>query len=220
MQPSMERARFNMIEQQVRPWEVLDDRVLSVMREIPREAFVPDAYKGLAYADVEIPLSDSATMLAPKLVGRMLQALDVHDHENVLEIGTGSGYVTACLAHLADHVFSMEIDPDLAEAARARLKAMSLSQTEVRTGDALEGPIGGGPFDVIAVTGSVPTQEPVATLKNLLGDGGRLFVVVGAAPIMEATLVTRVGKNFREQGLFETSVPMLRNAPAPERFAF
>jgi protein-L-isoaspartate(D-aspartate) O-methyltransferase len=220
MQPSMERARFNMIEQQVRPWEVLDDRVLSVMREIPREAFVPDAYKGLAYADVEIPLNESASMLAPKLVGRMLQSLGAQRHETVLEIGTGTGYATACLAHLAEHVVSMEIDPELAEAARARLAAMGLSNTDVRAGDALEGPIGGGPFDVIAVTGSLPTQEPVAALKSLLADGGRIFVVVGEAPLMEATLLTRVGKDFREQGLFETSIPMLRNAPLPERFAF
>jgi protein-L-isoaspartate(D-aspartate) O-methyltransferase len=220
MQPSMDRARFNMIEQQIRPWEVLDDRVLAVMRELPREAFVPDAYKGLAYADVEVPLSDSAAMLAPKLVGRMLQALAVRRHESVLEIGTGTGYVTACLAHLAEHVVSIEIDPGLAEAARARLAAMGLSNTEVRTEDALEGPIGGGPFDVIAVTGSLPTQEPIAALKNLLGDGGRIFVVVGEAPLMEATLLTRVGKDFREQALFETSIPMLRNAPLPERFAF
>ena len=220
MQPSMERARYNMIEQQVRPWDVLDDRVLTVMRELPRETFVPDAYKGLAYADVEIPLNESAAMLAPKLVGRLLQALDVRGHETALEIGTGTGYVTACLAHLADYVLSIEIDPALAEAARTRLKALGLSQTEVHTGDALAGGIGGGPFDVIAVTGSAPTSEPMAKLKQLLGDGGRLFIVVGEAPLMEAMLITRVGNAFREEGLFETSIPVLRNAPLPQRFAF
>ncbi|NBC47999.1 MAG: methyltransferase domain-containing protein [Gammaproteobacteria bacterium] len=220
MQSTMERARFNMIEQQVRPWDVLDERVLAVMRELPREAFVPDAYKGLAHADVEIPLGEQAQMLAPKLVGRLLQALAIRPDEMVLEIGTGTGYVTACLALLGEFVVSLEIDPALAEGARTRVGAMGLSQVEVRTADAFAGPIDGGPFDAIAVTGSVPTSEPIAALKRLLTDGGRLFIVVGEAPLMQAQLITRVGNDFRQQGLFETSVPMLRNAPLPERFAF
>lgn len=220
MQPTMERARFNMIEQQVRPWEVLDERVLGVMRELPREAFVPDAYKGLAYADVEIPLADDATMLAPKIVGRLLQALAVQPSDRVFEIGAGTGYVTACLAHLGRQVSSIEIDPELAEGARARLAAMLLSRTDVHTADAFAGHISGAPFDVIAVTGSVPTREPLASLMQLLADGGRLFVVVGEAPLMEALLITRIGNDFRHDGLFETCIPMLRNAPLPERFAF
>lgn len=220
MQSTMERARFNMIEQQVRPWEVLDERVLEVMRQLPREAFVPDAYKGLAYADVEVPLGEQAAMLAPKVVGRMLQALNIQPHETVFEIGTGTGYVTACLALLAEFVFSIEIDPALAEGARARIRTLGLSQTELHTADAFAGRIDGGPFDAIAVTGSVPTSEPLAGLQQLLTDGGRLFVVVGEAPLMEARLVTRIGNDFRHQNLFETSIPMLRNAPLPERFAF
>jgi protein-L-isoaspartate(D-aspartate) O-methyltransferase len=216
----MDRARFNMIEQQVRPWDVLDERVLTVMRELPREAFVPDGYRGLAYADIEIPLGGSASMLAPKLVGRLLQALNPQPQEIILEIGTGTGYVTACLAHLGDEVFSIEIDPDLAEGARQRLAAMGLSQAEVHTADAFSGRIDGGPFDAIAVTGSIPTQEPLAGLQQLLCDGGRLFVVVGESPVMEAWLITRIGNDFRRERLFETCIAPLKNVPQPERFAF
>lgn len=220
MQPTMDRARFNMIEQQVRPWDVLNQRVLTVMRNLPREAFVPDAYRGLAYADIEIPLGERTNMLAPKVVGRMLQALDVQPHETVFEIGTGTGYGTACLAHLGEQVFSIEIDPDLAEGARARLNAMGLSQVEVHTADAFAGQIQGGPFDVIAVTGSVPTAEPLAALEQLLSEGGRLFIVVGEQPLMEAMRITRIGNDFRRESLFETSIASLENAPLPERFAF
>jgi len=220
MQTTTDRARFNMIEQQVRPWEVLDERVLAVMRKLPREAFVPDAYRGLAYADIEIPLGEQSAMLAPKVVGRLLQALAVQPGETICEIGTGTGYVTACLAHLGGQVFSMEIDPDLAEGARARLKAMGLSQAEVHTADAFAGQIQGGPFDVIAVTGSVPTAEPLAALEQLLTDGGRLFIVVGEPPLMEAMRITRIGKDFRRETLFETCIAPLDNAPLPERFAF
>lgn len=220
MQTTMDRARFNMIEQQVRTWDVLDERVLAVMRTLPREAFVPDAYRGLAYADIEVPLGERTAMLAPKVVGRLLQALDVQSHETVFELGTGTGYVTACLAHLGEQVFSIEIDPDLAEGARKRLNAMGLSEVEVHTADAFAGQIGGGPFDVIAVTGSVPTTEPLAALEQLLVDGGRLFIVVGEPPLMEAMLITRIGNDFRREGLFETCITPLENAPTPERFAF
>lgn len=220
MQPTMDRARFNMIEQQVRPWDVLNQRVLTVMRELPREAFVPDAYRGLAYADIEIPLGAGSAMLAPKVVGRMLQALDVQPRETVLEIGAGTGYATACLAHLGEQVYSIEIDPDLAEAARVRLDAMGLSQAAVHTADAFAGRIHGGPFDVIAVTGSVPTTEPLAALEQQLSDGGRLFIVVGEQPLMEAMRITRIGNDFRRESLFETSIAPLENAPLPERFAF
>ncbi len=220
MQATTDRARFNMIEQQVRPWEVLNQRVLAVMRALPREAFVPDAYRGLAYADIEIPLGDHSAMLAPKVVGRLLQAVDVQPHETVLEIGTGTGYVTAALAHLGEHVFSLEIDPALAEGARARLRAMALSHTEVHTADAFCGRIDGGPFDVIAVTGSVPTVEPLAAFEQRLTDGGRLFIVVGEPPLMEAMRITRIGNDVRRESLFETCIAPLENAPLPERFAF
>jgi protein-L-isoaspartate(D-aspartate) O-methyltransferase len=156
MPSTTEQARFNMIEQQVRPWAVLDQRVLSVMRALPREAFVPDAYRGLAYADIEIPLPGGSTMLAPKVVGRLLQALEIRDRDRVLEIGSGTGYVTACLAQLGQRVVSLEIDPDLAEGARERLAALGVGQVEVITADALAGDAPGAPFDAIAVTGSMP----------------------------------------------------------------
>jgi protein-L-isoaspartate(D-aspartate) O-methyltransferase len=220
MQPTLDRARFNMIEQQVRPWEVLDERVLAVMRKLPREAFVPDAYRGLAYADIEVPLGEQSAMLAPKMVGRLLQALDVQPQDRVLEIGTGTGYVTAALAQLGDQVFSLEIDPGLAEGARQRLKAMGLNEVEVHTADAFAGQLQGGPFDVIAVTGALPTDEPLAALERLLTDGGRLFVVVGEPPLMEALRITRIGNDLRRERLFETCVSALQNAPLPEQFAF
>jgi protein-L-isoaspartate(D-aspartate) O-methyltransferase len=217
-----EIARFNMIEQQVRPWNVLDERVLRVMSELPREGFVPNAYQALAYADLDIPIGECTTMLAPKLVGRMLQALGVHEGDRVLEIGPGTGYTTACLAGLGGRVIGVEIDPDLAEGARERLEALRLRRVEVRTGDALAGPVDGGPFDVIAVTGSVPTDEAIPALAQQLAPGGRLFVIVGEEPLMQARLETRVGHgpDLRRQDLFETSVPALRNVPQPERFVF
>ena len=221
MQPSFERARFNMIEQQVRPWQVLDDRVLAVMHAMPRELFVPDGYQELAYADIDIPIGTDSAMLPPKLVGRMLQALAVREGERVLEIGTGTGYATACLAGLGARVRSIEIDPDLAAAARSRLVGMGLGWIAIIVGDALAGAVAGAPFDAIAVTGSLPTDTPLAMLREQLVPGGRLFAIVGEGALMEALIETRgaVG-NVRRTRLFETSVPALRNAPLPERFSF
>jgi len=221
MQSPSERMRFNMIEQQVRPWDVLDPRVLAVMGELPRESFVPPAYRGLAYADTEIPLGEDSTMLPPKVVGRMLQALSVRDGDKVLEIGTGTGYVTACLAALGGHVHSIEIDPELAEAARVRLTALASGRVEIETGDGLAEPFADAPFDAIAVTGSMPTDESLAMLRQQLAAGGRLFAILGEPPLMEALLETRLASgDVRRRVLFETSVPPLRNVPEPERFAF
>ena len=222
MTSTAELARFNMIEQQVRPWNVLDERVLRVLSELPREAFVPDAYQALAYADIDVPIGEGTAMLAPKLVGRMLQALAVRDGDKVLEIGPGTGYTTACLARLGGRVIGVEIDPDLAEGARERIAALNLRRVEIRTGDGLAAPVDGGPFDVIAVTGSMPTDEPIPALAQQLAPGGRLFVIVGEEPVMQARLETRVGPgpDLRRQELFETSVPALVNVPQPERFVF
>jgi len=221
MNASSERARFNMIEQQIRPWDVLDERVLSVMAELKRELFVPDAYQGLAYADIEIPIGRNTSMLAPKVVGRMLQALDVRPDDKVLEIGTGTGYTTACLARLGGRVVGIEIDPELAAAARERTGAMGLSRVEVLTGDAMAGPVEGGPFDVIAVTGSLPDETALSMLRKQLARGGRLFAVVGGEPLMRAVLETLlVSGDVRRKLLFETCVPRLRNAPEPARFVF
>ncbi|UHD18523.1 protein-L-isoaspartate O-methyltransferase family protein [Thiocapsa bogorovii] len=221
MEVTAERARFNMIQQQIRPWDVLDDRVLSVMAEIRREAFVPDAYQGLAYADIEIPIGTGSCMLAPKVVGRMLQALDVKSGERVLQIGAGTGYVSACLDRLGGRVTAVEIDADLAEEARVRLAGLELESIEVRTGDALSEPVEGEPFDVIVATGSMPTEAALPLLQGQLAPGGRLFCILGIEPVMEALLVTRVGeRDFRREGLFETSTLALQNAAEANAFEF
>jgi protein-L-isoaspartate(D-aspartate) O-methyltransferase len=214
-------ARFNMIQQQIRPWGVLDDRVLAVMAEIRREFFVPDAYQGLAYADLEIPLGNGQEMLSPKVVGRLLQALNVEPWERVLEVGTGSGYVTACLARLGERVTSLELDPVLAAAARERLSRLGLDRVEVLAADALAGPTAGAPFDVIAVTGSVPRTACLRVLEEQLALGGRLFCILGEPPIMEAWRMTRVaGDGLRQESLFETSCPPLANCPEAPVFVF
>jgi protein-L-isoaspartate(D-aspartate) O-methyltransferase len=221
MNNSIDRARFNMIQQQIRPWNITDERVLSVMAEVPRELFVPDAYRGLAYADIEIPIAEGQTMLAPKLVAHMLQALDIRDGDEVLEIGTGTGYVTACLAGLGGRVTSMEIHASLAEQARETLAALDAGQIEVRVGNGLEVLMDAQPFDAIAVTGSLPDSEALQVLKEQLSPGGRLFAVVGEDPVMEAMLMTRLaGTELSTQTLFETSVPALEKSPEPERFVF
>jgi protein-L-isoaspartate(D-aspartate) O-methyltransferase len=221
MENSLERARFNMIQQQVRPWNVTDERVLAVLEETPRERFVPDAYQGLAYADIEAHIGAGETMLAPKVVGRMLQALNIQPVDRILEIGTGTGYITACLCRLGDRVVGLEIDPGLAEQAQANLTALGLHRFEVRVGDAFSGPVEGYPFDVIAVTGSLPHEEAVASLQEQLSLGGRLFAVIGEPPVMEAILVTRLRRDvFRRDALFETAVPRLENVPEPVRFVF
>ncbi|MFZ0789656.1 MAG: protein-L-isoaspartate O-methyltransferase [Chromatiaceae bacterium] len=221
MDSSSETARFNMIQQQVRPWRVLDDRVLDVMAEIGREHFVPDAYQGLAYADIEVPIAEGRAMLAPGVVGRMLQALNVQSGEKVLEIGTGTGYVAACLSRLGGPVVGVEIDPELAAGARERLAALGLTRIEILEADALAGPIAGAPFNVIAVNGSLPTAEPLALLEDQLALGGRLFCIVGDGPVMEARLVTRVGaRDFRREDLFETAAPPLPQVPEPQGFEF
>jgi protein-L-isoaspartate(D-aspartate) O-methyltransferase len=160
-------------------------------------------------------------MLAPKVVAHMLQALDVQPVDKILEIGTGTGYPTACLSRLGGRVMSMEIHAGLAEEARATLEEMKLGRLEVLVGDGLEAPADGKPFDVIALTGSLPNDAALGRLQEQLAPGGRLFAIIGEEPVMEAVLVTRVdGTNFRREPLFETSVPALENVPEPERFVF
>ncbi len=221
MEHSSEQSRFNMIQQQIRPWDVMDERVLSTMMEIPREPFIPDAFRGLAYADIEIPLGSDQRMMAPRVLARMLQALDVRPQDRVLEIGTGSAYGTACLAALGRKVVSIEADAGLLARARETLQQQGVGNAELREGDGLAGPLEGGPFDVIAVTGSLPSEEPLADLETQLADGGRLFVVVGEDPVMEALLITRTGdRELRREALFETSLPALANVPEPVHFSF
>ena len=215
----LETARFNMVAQQIRPNEGIDERVLDVLQTVPRERFVPDAYQGLAFADVAIPLTDGQQMMKPWQEARMLQALNVQPGDRVLEIGTGSGFVTACLARLGGTVTSYEIEPDLSRAAAGRLDVLGVQDVELVVGDGLNPGLAPGSFDVIAVTGSVPVFP--AELESLLAENGRLFVVVGEAPAMTAWLASTNadGEPWRES-LFETVLPPLKNAPRPSHFVF
>jgi len=203
-----ETAKFNMIEQQVRPWEVLDNQVLSTLDKIDREDFVREAYKGLAYADCQIPLGHGVSMLPPTIEGRMLQALLIEAEDEVLEVGSGSGYVTACLAHLAHRVSSFDSDTDIIDFAKTNVA--NFGQDNVDFGqrgltqiDATEA------YDVIAVTGSLPSVPE--NLKQALKTGGRMFVIVGNSPVMQALLITRIGASeWKTQSLFETDLPRLK----------
>jgi len=215
----LETARFNMIAQQIRPWEVIDERVLETLATVPRERFVDDAYQGLAFADVALPIGEGQAMMKPVQEARMLQALAVQPGDSVLEIGTGSGFVTACLAHLGGVVTSYEIQPALSEAAAGRLAALKVRNVELVAGDGLHASLAPASFQVIAVTGSLPTYP--GHLEELLAPGGRLFVVVGEEPAMTAMLVTRNdGGEIWRENLFETVVPALQNALQPDPFRF
>lgn len=217
--PSYEEARFNMVEQQVRPWEVLDATVLELIGNLPREHFVPDNYKGLAYADIEIPLGDGQKMMFPRVEGRILQALDIQPTDNILEVGTGSGYLTACLAKLGNKVVSEEINPVFTEQARQRLAELQINNVELRTVDSLGDAAESGRFDAIAITGSLPAMPEA--FKQRLNIGGRLFVVIGQSPAMSAMLVTRTGENeWQSEALFETDITPLTNAPVVRKFEF
>jgi len=216
-QIDIEQARFNMIEQQVRPWDVLDQRVLDVMSATPREDFVPERYRSLAFADINIPLGHDQVMMAPKTEGRLLQVLDVQAGDSVLEIGTGSGYLTACLSRLGNHVTSVEIFPEFREAAAAKLAAHGFRNVTLRDADAANGIGSDTRYDVIAVTGSLPLLH--RQFHDNLSVGGRLFVITGMPPVMEALLITRIDeRNWSRESLFETSLPPLLHAEQPQQF--
>jgi len=215
----IENARFNMIEQQIRPWDVLDPRVLSVMNEIPRENYVPKKYKSNAFADIEIPLGHGQYMMSPKLEGRMLQNLQIKAEDRILEIGTGSGYLTACLAKLGASVVTVEYIEELGRAAEAQLQAAGFDNINFRIGNGANGWDKDGPFDIIAVTGSVPRLN--SGFQSLLRKDGKLFVIVGEEPIMQAHLLTRMDENNTEdKSLFETSVACLETLSIEEKFEF
>lgn len=212
-------ARFNMIEQQIRTWEVLDPVVLAVLDAVPREKFVAESQVGLAFADVELPIGEGQTMLSPKLEGRILQALNIKKTDKVLLVGTGSGYLVALLATLAQHVHAVEIYPELSNTAQYRLQAQGIHNVTLYVGDAVNGFPAAAPYDVIVFAGSLPLR-PVAAEK-MLNVGGRLFAVVGQSPIMEATLTECVSEGaYRHETIFETCLPVLENAPQATKFAF
>ncbi len=214
-----EQVRFNMIEQQIRPWEVLDPKVLDLLHKVKREDFTPALYQSLAFVDMEIPLGHGETMWAPVIEARALQAARVQPADRVLEIGTGSGYFTALLASQAEYVVTVELHADLRDEAEKRFHAHGLRNIQTRRGDGARGWAGDGTFDVIVLTGSVPLL-PEAYLK-LLNPGGRLFAIVGEGPAMTATLVTCVSPGVcRHDSLFETASKALVNAAEPERFVF
>jgi protein-L-isoaspartate(D-aspartate) O-methyltransferase len=217
-QTRIDQARLNMIENQVRAWEVLDQRVLDVMIRVPREEFVPPRYHDLAFADTEVPLGHGQAMMAPKVEGRLLQALDVQPSDIILEVGTGSGYLTALLANLGHHVYSVEIFPDFSTQAGKRLAAHGLHNVTLEKGDAAHGWPARAPYDVIAVAGSLYSLPD--SFRRNLKVGGRLFVVLGEAPAMEAVLITREKDGWARESLFETVLAPLVNAPQPPRFVF
>jgi protein-L-isoaspartate(D-aspartate) O-methyltransferase len=211
-------VREQMIEQQVRAWDVLDARVLDVMRQVPRELFAPAAERFRAYADAEIPLSQGQHMLRPSVVGRLLQALLPQPHEQVLQVGAGTGFVTACLRGMAGRVRALEIFPRLAESARVNLSGLGVRDTEVMDADGLRFE-SATRFDVIAVTASLPIYD--TRFERLLNVGGRLFIVVGEAPVMEARLVERTAEGvWSAQSVFETVVDPMVNAVRPAEFTF
>lgn len=215
---STKAALEQMITQQVRTWDVLDARTLDAMRRVPRECFVPAAWRSLAYADCALPLPLGKHMLTPMLAGRMLQALSIRQGEQVLEIGTGSGYLTACLAAIGGRVQSLEIHAEIATAARVNLRSAGVDSAEVTTADGAA-LVSETAYDAIVLTASLPIYQP--RFERALKYGGRLFVVVGTGPVMEARMVRRLGPaEFSSQVLFETSLEALENAPLPPAFAF
>ena len=217
---NLEQARFNMIEQQIRTWDVLDLDVLNLLQVVKREAFVPAAYKSLAFFDTEIPLAPGASMFAPKMEARLLQEAAIKKHENVLEIGAGSGYMAALLAYKARHVTSVEIDPELKAMAEKNLHDYGVTNATVALGDGAAGwASGDGAYDVIMISGALPVL-PDAFLKQVKV-GGRIVAIIGEAPVMSAQLVTRVSDiGFHTVKLFETCVRPLRNALTPTHFRF
>ncbi len=211
-------ARQQMVDQQIRTWEVLDPRVLDVFAMVPREAFVPPEYRELAFADTPIPIGFGQSMLAPKIQGRILQALSVGAADTVLEVGSGNGYLAACLGLLGSSTRSIDIHPQFTASAQANLRAVPLATVQFETRDAFAAaPL--GEYDAIAVTGSLPVYD--ARFERSLRLGGRLFAIVGEAPVMDAILVRRVDHaEWIRESLFETVVEPLINATAAQRFVF
>ena len=216
---NVEQARFNMIEQQIRPWDVLDTSVLALLSVVRRENFVPAAHRSLAFMDIEIPLPGGQNMLAPRVEARMVQDLNLSKRDRVLLIGAGSGYMAALIAHKAQRVIAMENRPELVEFARTNLRNNQVHNAEVALGEGSEGLPAQGPFDAIVLTGSV-TAVP-QTLFDQVKAGGRLLAIVGQEPVMRATLITRTGESaFSTAQRWDTVAPRLQHFPEPSRFKF
>jgi protein-L-isoaspartate(D-aspartate) O-methyltransferase len=219
MTMDFQQARFNMVEQQIRTWDVLDQDVLDALQSVPRDAFVPEDFRLLAYSDTRIPIGHGQSMMTPKLEARIVQALKPSATERVLEIGTGSGYLTALLGHFARNVLSLELHEDLATAAQRKFRAQSMMNIQVLPVDGFQGQPDRGPFDVIALTGALYQRSPA--LEAQLAIGGRLFAVVGQGHAMEALLITRLANGgFTSEALFETELEPLIGAEPPPRFTF
>lgn len=216
MSLDLEIARFNMVEQQIRTWDVLDPRVLDVCAHVRRELFVPEPYRNLAFSDTCIPLAHGQTMMAPKIEARLLQALAVEPTDRILEIGTGSGFMAALLAALGAHVTSIEYYEDLAESAKQNLRQAGIGNVKLHVGDGLDGWATAEPYDVIVATGSCPVRRPA--IEQQLAIDGRLFMVIGVGAVMEATLITRLAKDtWVTESLFETVLePLIGAEPKPE----
>jgi len=216
---NVEKARANMIEQQIRPAEVLDPRVLETISETPREAFVPENYQELAFSDINVDLGNEQLMMKPIMEARILQALNIQPGDKILEIGTGSGYLTALLAKLGGHVESVEIDPKVLKKAETRLKSQKITNATLVQGDASQGWNQNESYDVIAITGSFPLLPE--SFQKQLTVGGRMAVIVGQSPVMEALLITRAAEDqWVTKALFETDFPALLNAERPQAFIF
>jgi protein-L-isoaspartate(D-aspartate) O-methyltransferase len=216
---NIEQARVNMVEQQIRTWDVLDQDILNLLSKVKREEFVPQTYRTLAFVDMEIPLGHNQLMMQPKLEARIVQELSIKKTDKILEVGTGSGYLTALLAHQGHHVHSVDIVPEFKTRSEIRLKAHGFANASLEVGDAARGWSRHGPYDVIVLTASTPVL-PEAYLDDL-NPGGRMFVIVGDAPAMQAQLVTCIDKGaYNTVTLFETNIQPLINAQQPERFVF
>lgn len=216
---NLEQARFNMIEQQIRPWDVSDADVLHLLSVVKREDFVPLAHKALAFVDMEIPLPGGQCMLAPRVEARMLQDLALHKHETVLEVGAGSGFMAALLAHRAQRVISLEINAELVALARSNLQKAGIHNAEVRQADGSVGTHSESPFNAIVLSGSV-AEVPHALLAQLKV-GGRLMAIVGEEPMMQATIVTRTSQtDYRTTTPWDTLAPRLLNFPQSSKFTF
>ena len=215
---NLEQARFNMIEQQVRPWSVLDTTVLQTMSDIPRDIFVPESLVSMAYADIEIPIGHDETMMFPRVEGRMLQELEIGIDDECLEIGTGSGFVTACMATMANHVDSIDIHDDFLESAAQKFEKVNISNIQLTNQDALSMENTSKQYDAIAVTSSLPEYTPI--FEKLLKPNGRLFIIVGSNETMHALKIVRKDAAFIRQSLFETKLKKMVGTKEITKFSF